>query len=249
MNPSLLKQLFIIVLIPLSLAGCKELQPVMDKVKPYLEESGMASDGITTENMIEAIKQALSQGARDSINLLGSANGFSLSDVYRIPVPELLQRPADILRKYGQGEKVDEFENRLNQAAEQSVKKAMPVFSTAIKQMSIEDAVNILQGPDNAATIYFREKTEVKLREQFMPVIRNATSQTGLTRSYKSLKDTISTVAPMYSSRLVDIDEYVSSHAMDALFDRIAIEEKMIRENPARRGTDLMRKVYGYYAR
>lgn len=249
MKPVLLKSLYMIVLIPLCLAGCKELQPVVDKVKPYLEQSGTASDSISTENMVEAIKQALSQGASDSIGLLGSAQGFSLSDVYHIPVPDLLKRPADILRKFGQGDKVDEFENRLNMAAEQSVKKAMPVFTTAIRQMSVQDAVSILQGPDNAATLYFKEKTEAKLRDQFMPIIRNATSQTGLTRSYKSLKASITTVAPMYSSRLVDIDEYVSNHAMDALFDRIAIEEKMIRENPAKRGTDLMRTVYGYFAK
>jgi hypothetical protein len=251
MKPALLKSLLIIVLISLSLVACKELQPVVDKVKPYMDKASAStnSDSLSVENMIEAIKQALSQGARDSINLLGSARGFSLSDVYHIPLPDALEKPADLLRKFGQGDRVDEFENRLNQAAEQSVKRAMPVFTTAIKQMSVEDAVNILKGPDNAATLYFRNKTEAELRDQFMPIIRTATSQTGLTRSYKSLKASISTMAPMYSSRLVDIDEYVSDHAMDALFDRIAIEEKLIRENPAKRGTDLMRRVYGYFAK
>lgn len=250
MKQSSFKAILIFVLISLLLSGCKELQPVVDKVKPYLEESTSSSgSNISTQNMIDAIKQALSQGASDSVNLLGSARGFSLSDVYRIPLPSTLNKPAELLQKLGQGKKVDEFENRLNLAAEQSVQKAMPVFTTAIKQMSVEDAVKILQGPDNAATVYFKDKTDAKLRDQFLPIIHNATSQTGLTRSYKSLTETISSVAPMYSSRLVDIDDYVLNHAMDALFDRIAIEEKAIREDPAKRGTDLMKTVYGYFAK
>ena len=244
--------ILLFALMSVILSGCKELQPVVDRVKPYLEQTAASSgtaSGISTENMIQAIKQALAQGASDSVNLLGRANGFSLSDVYRIPIPEKLSKPADLLTTFGQGDKVDEFENRLNLAAEQSVQKAMPVFSSAIRQMSVADAVNILQGPDNAATVYFKDKTEMKLRDQFLPIIRKSTSQTGLARSYKSLIESISKVAPGYGSRLVDIDDYVLNHALDALFDRIAIEEKMIRENPAKRGTELMKTVYGYYAR
>lgn len=232
------------------LSGCKELEPMLDKVKPLLEQrSSEGSTGITTASVIDAIKQALAQGVGDSVNLLGSNRGFSLSDVYRISIPESLNKPADLLRKLGQGRQVDEFEDRLNLAAEQSVGKAIPVFTSAIKQMSVDDALNIMQGSDNAATVYFKSKTESSLRDQFMPIIRSATDQTGLTSSYKSLASNISKVAPSYGSQMVDIDEYVLGNAMDALFDRIAIEEKMIREQPAKRSTELMKSVYGHFSR
>jgi hypothetical protein len=198
---------------------------------------------------VEAIKQALGQGVGDSINLLGSAQGFSLSDIYHISIPEQLEKPAGLLRKLGQGKQVDDFESRLNLAAEESVKKALPVFSAAISNMSVDDALSIMKGSENAATVYFKGKTEATLRSEFLPIIQEATGATGLTSSYKSLTSKISSVAPGYSDKLVDIDEYVLGNAMDALFDRVAQEEKMIRQDPAKRGTDLMKSVYGYFSK
>lgn len=250
MTQKKLFNLLLVVIIATSVSACKELDPVLDQVKPLLgQQGGSTSKGITTANMIEAIKQALAQGVGDSVNLLGSAKGFSLSDVYHIPLPQQLEKSADILRKFGQGKYVDEFESRLNLAAEQSVSKAIPVFTSAIKKMSVDDALNIMKGNDNAATLYFKDKTELTLRNKFLPIIQSATDQTGLTSSYKSLNKKISSVAPFYSNKLVDIDDYVLGKAMSALFDRIAIEEKMIRDDPAKRGTELMKSVYGYFAK
>ena len=246
-------KLLLLILLASTTSACKELEPVLDKIKPVLgQQAGVStgqSTGMSTNNMIDAIKQALAQGVGDSVNLLSSAKGFSLSDVYHIPLPQQLDKSAKLLRKFGQGKYVDEFENRLNLAAEQSVAKAIPVFTRAIKQMSVDDALNIMKGKDDAATVYFKTKTETSLRSKFLPIIQSATDQTGLTNSYKSLNKKISSVAPFYSSKLVDIDDYVLDKAMDALFDRIAIEEKLIRDDPAKRGTELMKSVYGYFAK
>ena len=244
------RKLILLILLISSLTACKELEPILDQISPILQQqAGSSTSGITTANMITAIKQALSQGVGDSVNLLGSAKGFSLSDVYHIPLPPQLDKSAKLLRQFGQGKYVDEFESRLNLAAEQSVAKAIPVFTGAIKQMSVDDALNIMKGRDDAATVYFKGKTDTTLRRKFLPIIQSATDQTGLTSSYKSLNKKVSSVAPFYSSKMVDIDEYVLGKAMNALFDRIAIEEKMIRDNPAKRSTDLMKSVYGYFAK
>lgn len=235
----------VLVLLP----ACKDLAPILEKVKPMLEHKKGQSSSISTQQMIDAIKQALTQGVGDSVNLLGSAKGFSLSDVYHIPIPESLNKPSKILRQLGQGKYVTEFEERLNLAAEQSVTKAIPVFSSAIKGMSVSDALTIMKGSDNAATMYFKDKTSAKLREQFLPIIQTATGKTGLTSSYKKVSDKISTYAPAYRSKLVDIDDYVLNKAMSALFDRVAIEEKLIREQPAKRTTELMKSVFGHFAK
>lgn len=250
MKKKYLPRVILLVVAMASLSACKELEPVIDQIKPILKEhTGGSSSGITTANMVEAIKQALSQGVGDSVSLLGSAQGFSLSDVYHIPVPEQLDKTAELLRKFGQGKYVDDFESRLNLAAEQSVSQAVPVFTNAITEMSVDDALNIMQGSDNAATVYFKDKTESSLRTKFLPIIQAATDKTGLTSSYKTLNKKISSVAPFYSNKLVDIDEYVLGNAMNALFDRIAIEEKMIRQDPARRSTEIMKSVYGHFAK
>lgn len=242
-------QIIIISLLPLALIGCKELDRVYEKVKPVLDQAKQtASDNsITTEQMIAAIKQALNQGVADSIHLLGSLEGFNLGNRYRIELPDKLDKPAKLLRKLGQGRKVDEFENRLNLAAKQAVKQSTPIFTQAIKGMSVKDALGIMQGNDHAATAYFRNKTENPLRNTFRPIIKNATDQTGLTSTYKSFNKSMTKLSSSLSSYTVDIDEYVLDHAMDALFDRIAVEEKLIREQPVKRTTDLMKTVYGYF--
>ena len=244
----------VFIMLLLALAACKDLAPAMEKIKPVLDridqsmgQSQDDSDRITTAQMIAAIKEALGQGVDDAVSLLGRAQGFQLNSLYHIGLPSSLEKPADLLRKIGQGAKVDEFENRLNSAASAAVKQATPVFSDAIRTMSVDDALGILQGKENAATVYFRSKTESQLRQRFLPIINTATDQTGLTRAYKTLNSSLQTVAPS-SQYTVDIDQYVMDHAMDALFDRIAVEEKLIREQPLKRTTELMKNVFGYFA-
>lgn len=243
----------VFIMSTLLLIGCKDLAPAMEKIKPVLDridqsmDQGQGSSGqVTTSQMIAAIKQALEQGVDDAVGLLGRAQGFQLNELYRISLPSALQKPADLLRKIGQGSKVDEFESRLNDAASAAVKQATPVFSDAIRTMSVEDALSILQGEDNSATLYFRTKTELQLRQKFLPIISTATDQTGLTRAYKTLNTAVRSIAPT-TVATVDIDQYVMDHAMDALFDRVAVEEKLIREQPLKRTTELMKAVFGYF--
>lgn len=238
------------------LTACKELapyqeklDPVVDKVKSVLgQEDQSASTGISTDQIATAIKQALSQGVSDSVGLLGSSEGFNLANKYRIKLPAQLEKPAELLRKLGQGKKVDDMESRLNLAARQAVKEATPIFTDTIKSMTVEDALAIMQGQDDAATQYFRNRTESSLRNQFLPIISDATGKTGLTSAYKSLNNSINSITPQSNKYTVDIDEYVLDHSMDALFDRIAVEEKLIRKQPVKRTTELMKTVYGYFA-
>lgn len=256
LSKSLLLLAFLVLL-----AACEELspykeklEPVKDKVKPVIEEVKRqvktktdTKKTISTHQMIEAMKQALNQGVQDSVYLLGNLEGFNLSSQYRIGVPEKLEQPAEIMRQLGQGDKVDDFELRLNRAAKQAVKQAAPVFSSSIKSMTVNDALNIMKGNDDAATIYFRERTEATLRLRFLPIISKATDQTGLTSTYKSFSKTVDTITATRNKYTVDIDRYVLDNAMKALFERIAIEEKQIRQDPLKRTTDLMKIVYGYF--
>ena len=141
---------------------------------------------------------------------------------------------------------MDSFEQRLNQAASVAVRQAGPVFTDAIAGMSVRDALGILQGADNAATVYFRATTAGSWRQQFLPIIARSTEQTRVTQAYKSLNSSLQLVVPG-NEYTIDIDQYVMDHALDALFDRIAVEEKLIREQPVKRTTELMQKVFGRF--
>ncbi len=236
-----------LIMIVSTLSSCNSMAPILETVQSI--QSGMPNSGsaLSSQNVAAAIKQALGQGVGSAVNLLGSKGGFDPSALYRIPLPEQFNKPASLLRKFGMGSKVDEFETRLNSAAKLAVKQATPVFTQAVKDMSVGDAINIMKGTDNAATTYFRGKTEASLRNKFSPIISKATNETGLTSYYKSLSSTVNTLSPSLKNATPDIDKYVLDNAMNALFSRVAVEEQQIRKDPVKRTTDLMKSVYGYF--
>jgi hypothetical protein len=146
----------------------------------------------------------------------------------------------------------DEFVTTMNHAAEQAVPEAAGVFADAIKGMSIEDARAILTGTNNAATQYFRRTTETNLFAEFLPIVKQATDQTGVTSAYKQLMAKTegansfgSFGRSLLGTESMDVDAYVTNKALDGLFVMVAAEEKSIRENPAARTTALLQKVFG----
>lgn len=232
------------------LTACKEqLEPLLEQVKSHqaVSEVAQAAQQLSIEDMVEGIKQALEQGVGQAVGLLGVRDGFRLSNLYHIGIPEPLQDGADLLRKFGQGERVDEFETRLNLAAEDAVKQALPVFVDTIRQMSVEDAVNILQGPDDAATEYFRSNAGQTLNAKFLPIIEQVTNESGLSSYYKSFAEKLNKLSPKFADHTVDLDAYILDKANVALYQRVAVEEKAIRDEPLKRTTDILKKVFGEY--
>jgi hypothetical protein len=110
--------------------------------------------------------------------------------------------------------------------------------------MKVADARKILQGKDNEATLYFKDKTYDRLGEIFKPVIHQAMSQVGVTRSYQALQEKMQNI-PFVGTRTFDLDEYVDNGALKGLFLMLGEEEKRIRQDPAARVTDLLKEVFG----
>jgi hypothetical protein len=140
----------------------------------------------------------------------------------------------------------------MNHAAEQAVPQAASVFADAVKNMSFEDAQAILTGTTNAATQYFRRTTETNLYTKFLPVVKKATDETGVTATYKRIMEKAgggTTLGSFGRSILgqdaFDVDAYVTNKALDGLFKMVAEEEKQIRQNPIARTSDLLQKVFG----
>lgn len=194
-----------------------------------------------------AVRHALSQGVTNAIGLLGKTDGFNANQLVHIAVPEDLRQAEQLLRKAGQGKYVDQFVLTLNRAAEQAVPRATSIFADAISQMTINDAINIIKGPQDAATQYFRRSAGPQLTNSFRPVVQNATDQVGVTQSYKKMIDKAGVLGRYISDDAKDIDGYITGRATDALFLYIADEEKKIRENPLARTTEILKKVFGYY--
>lgn len=164
-------------------------------------------------------------------------------------MPESLQKVDKTLRMLRQDKLADEFVTTMNRAAEQAVPEAAAVLGDSVKQMSINDAKSIIMGTNNAATQYFRRTSETNLHVRFFPIVKAATEKTGVTSAYKRMAEKagggFGGVAQSLGLQAPDLDDYVTRKTLDGLFLKIAEQEKMIRENPVARTTDLLQKVFG----
>lgn len=209
-------------------------------------------DSLSEEQVVGGLKEALSLGTRYAITNLGRPGGFLSNAQVRIPLPESLRKVESGLRAVGQGSVADEFIGTMNRAAEQAVPEALDVLSASLSQMSIADAKDILTSTNTAATDYFRRTASTNLVGRFLPIVKKATDQTGVTASYKRLLDKTSVggfrlgnLGGLGTTNQLDIDNYVTQKTLDGLFFQIAEQERLIRANPAARSTELLQKVFG----
>lgn len=199
---------------------------------------------LDTNTVISGLKEALSVGSRRAIDNVGQADGYLGNPDIRIPLPPQVEQVGGLMRQFGMSGLADEFETSMNRAAEKAAPEATSIMIDAIKNMSIDDAKQILNGPDDAATRYFREQTSGRLTDLFRPRIEGSLDQVGSTRYYNQLSDQVASVPVVGENLNVDLPGYVTEKALDGLFTMIAVEEKKIRENPAARTTELLKKVF-----
>jgi hypothetical protein len=200
---------------------------------------------LSDAEIVAGLKEALAVGTERGIARIGRTDGFWQNLGLRVPLPEKVGQAENVLRRLGQGSKLDAFHLSLNRAAEKAVPEAAAIFGAAIREMTLADARDILRGSDDAATRYFRGKTTATLTARFQPVVARSTDAVGVTRSYKDLLGQAARAVPGLDLSQHDIDMHVTRHALDALFTTLAEEEKKIRVNPAARTTELLRRVFG----
>jgi hypothetical protein len=171
-------------------------------------------------------------------------DGYFSNQLIKILLPDNIQKVANILGKMGYQKQVDDFVLSMNRAAEKAAPKATDLFVDAIKSMTFDDARNVLQGGDTAATDFFKAKTSNKLHDAFKPIVSSTMNQVGVTLSYKEMMGKAD-VIPFINKESMDLDNYVTNKALDGLFIMVGQEEKKIRTDPAARVTDLLKTVFG----
>lgn len=209
------------------------------------EADSVPGVGLTNDEMVSGLKEALGKGTQHAVEQLGREGGFLDNSKVRIPMPKSLQWVETSLRTLKQDALADEFVETMNHAAERAVPEAAAIFGDAISRMTIDDAQNILSGPDDAATRYFRDNTEDALTDRMRPIVEQATAKAGVTSAYKNMTAQAGGLAGLMGSDATDLDGYVTGKTLDGLFLMIAEEEKKIRENPLARSSDLLKKVFG----
>lgn len=200
--------------------------------------------GLNQQTIIAGLKEALEIGSDNAVKQLSSAGGFNKNKLLRIGMPKELNKVTDTIRSIGLGFMVDNFEGKMNEAAEKASASAGPVFLNAIKNMTFDDAKKILNGPDTAATDYFKKNTSKELQKLYLPIVKEKMAEVGAVKMYNNLMDKYDAI-PLKSKPKFNLESYVTDKALDGMFSVMADEEKKIRKDPVARTTELLKKVFG----
>jgi hypothetical protein len=231
-------------LLVLSLTACTtaQLNQTIGEVNKAM--GGTTEKPLTTAEVGDGLKEALINGISKGSDLVSQADGYFKNPEIKIPFPPEVQKVEKTLRDIGLGSEVDKFVMTLNRGAEDAAKSAKPIFVSAIKSMTIQDAWAILRGEDNAATEYLRRTTSSQLNDAFKPVIQSSLNKVNATKYYGELVTRYNKI-PLVEKVNPNLDDYATDKAIEGLFVMIAKEEKNIRKDPMARTTELLKRVFG----
>lgn len=223
-----------IVLCILVFSACSELQQIVNQ---------LPEGGITNAQIASGLKEALDNGISNQVSTLAAKDGFFKNELVKIVLPEELQKVDATLRKIGLSNLADEGLKVLNRAAEDAVGEGIPIFVDAIKNMSFQDARNILLGDNRAATTYLKGATETALFEKFEPIIQSSFEKVGADVIWANLISKYNSI-PLTKNVNPDLSNYVTTEALDGVYTMVAIEEEAIRNTISKRTSDLLRRVF-----
>lgn len=199
--------------------------------------------GLSVEEIGAGLKEALKVGSGNVVNQLGAEGGFNMDPDIHIPLPASLNKVKSMLSAVGYSSLLDDLELKLNRAAETATPRAKNIFWDAISQMTLQDVNKIYNGPDDAATQYFKEKMSPELAREITPVIEDSLSEVGAVKAYDNMMKEYKTI-PFVPDVKADLTDHVVKKGMEGIFYYMAKEEAAIRQDPVKRTTELLRKVF-----
>lgn len=232
-----MKKFLLLISISTLFTSCEVLSQLPNKLP--------GGNGVTEQEAGQGIKEALGQGLTRAVGFLNKTDGFFGNEFYKLLLPPDALKVERTMRNIGLGKTVDKAILQINRGAEDAVGYATPIFVNAIKQMTIADAINIIRGPKDGATNYFKQKTTEALVQAFTPVVKNSLDKVEATKYYGDLITSYNKFPTTRNKINPDLTSYVVGKAVDALFDQIAKEEMEIRANPVKRTTEILKKVFG----
>ena len=219
----------------------------LPKLKKSLDKNGISlpgTRGLSQDEVGRGLKETLNKGIEKGVDKLSVKDGFFKDDQIKLMLPKEAQKVEAKLRKIGQGAKVDATIESLNRAAEDAAGNAKELFVSAIKNLTLKDAMNILNGADDAATVYLSNSTRAQLMDRFRPIIKASLDKVGATAQWAKLFNAYNKI-PFVEKVNPDLVAYTTDKAIEGLFIQVAKQELEIRKNPAARTTALLKKVFG----
>ncbi len=227
----------------------------LDKLQKTIEGSSSAVtggsgsgsstvSGLSTSQIIDGLKEALRVGTETVVGQVGAVDGYNSDPAIHIPLPEKMQQAQALLKKFGLSGLADDLETKLNRGAEAAAPKTKEIIYNAISAMTLEDAQAIYNGPDDAATQYFRKVSTGELTETIRPVMQETLQDVGALSTYDSLISQYKDI-PLVPDIRTDLNDYATDMALEGLFHYLAVEEAAIRKDPVKRTTEILKTVFG----
>jgi len=234
----------LVVLVPCGATAIDWFKTGKDLLQGAPQAQNTSLSSLTDSEIGAGLKDALKVGTERVVGQLGQSDGFNADPLVHIPLPDQLEKVRSVLGAIGQAGMLDDLELKLNRAAEVATPKAKQLFWESIQEMSIEDVQKIYNGPDDAATQYFRAKMSQPLAEAMSPIVDDSMAQVGAVQSYNAVMGQYSAI-PFVPDVKADLTTYVVEKGTDGIFFYLAREEAAIRQDPVKRTTELLQTVFG----
>jgi hypothetical protein len=235
------KTILLITALAVAQFSSAQLGGVLDKAKKAA--GAITKGGLSQEEIGNGLKEALSIGATEASSFLSAKDGYFKSP-YKILLPEEAQKVTNKLKVIPAFANVEsDLTERMNRAAEDAAQKAKPIFLSAIKNMTFQDAMNILTGNQDAATRYLDKTTSQALHSEFLPIIQAALDKVNARTLWRDAVTAYNKI-PLVSKTNPELDDHVTKMALKGLFSLVEEKEKGIRSNVNLRTSDLLKKVF-----
>lgn len=206
----------------------------------------MIEDFLSSGDATQALKEALRVGSDTAVSSGSKVNGYFANQAIKILLPEEAQVIVNGVGSIpGIGQPlIDEVVLKLNRAAENAAPQALDILIGAITNITITDAIGIVNGDKDAATVYLRSATEQQISGLFRPHIETSLQTVGAQQAWGQLTGIYNAV-PFVDDVNTDLADYTTNKALDGLFHLVAEEEGKIREDPVHQVSDILQKVFG----
>ncbi|PHI20970.1 hypothetical protein CEQ90_04600 [Lewinellaceae bacterium SD302] len=235
--------IFLLILSLFQIPAQAQFGKTLGKLKDKADNVLSGGNPLSDEEVGNALKEALEVGVGEAVTSLNQKHGYFASP-YKILVPEEAQQVVSKLKMVPGFQNVEQdLIDKMNEAAEIAAAKAKPIFLDAITGLTFKDAMNILMGEDDAATRYLEGTTKSALMAAFLPVIQSSLDEVNAREYWRKAVNTYNKL-PLTKDVNPELDEHVTDKALVGMFGKVEEKEAALRDNPALRQTELLRKVF-----
>jgi len=234
-------------------------------------EGGSNSQISREDKIAMGLKEALKVGIEKTTDSLHQVNGYLGRKAIALILPDDVQKIFGYCKSLNTNPLLSSFLVKpllkledsllisLNRAAELAAPRSLPIFSDAIRSLTINDVMGIFRGDSVAATRHFQNETSSQLITVYTPLIDSALARVSavgiwekFSTQYNSLVEEYNAIPLALRQELgkpptltTNLSTYTTKKAMDGLFYMVGQQEALIRKDPVARVTDILKEVFG----